>query len=44
MRGERIRCVKEVLETTLNKITEEHPMRKVGLIDFSSNVEIIGDG
>lgn len=36
MGGNRLNCVKEVLQTSIKKIYEEHPDRKVGIVLFES--------
>lgn len=40
----RKQCVLAAIESQLNEMKETHPNRKVGLITFSNDVAIIGDG
>ena len=44
MEGERLNAVKETILSQIKDMHENHPKRKVGLVTFSDDVDIIGDG
>ncbi len=44
MSGERIRAVKETIVSQIEDMLKNHPKRKVGLVTFNDDVDIIGDG
>ena len=40
----RMECVKKTIIGQINEMKINHPQRKVGLVTFTNEVEIIGDG
>ena len=44
MSGARLNAVMETILSQIEDMRENHPKRKVGLVTFSDDVDIIGDG
>jgi Mg-chelatase subunit ChlD len=44
MSGHRLDSVKKTISAQLKEMKEVYPDRKVGLVTFSDNVKVIGDG
>jgi hypothetical protein len=44
MSGSRINAVKKTILAQIKDMAENNPERRVGLVTFTDNVEIIGDG
>lgn len=40
----RLDCVKETILAQIKDMAENHPERKVGLVTFTDDIAIIGDG
>lgn len=40
----RLDCVKKTINAQIKEMCEKYPNRKVGLVTFSDDVEIFGDG
>eukprot|EP01097_Dermamoeba_algensis_P003302 TRINITY_DN2325_c0_g1_i1.p1 TRINITY_DN2325_c0_g1~~TRINITY_DN2325_c0_g1_i1.p1 ORF type:complete len:514 (+),score=183.65 TRINITY_DN2325_c0_g1_i1:147-1544(+) len=40
----RLQCVQAAVEQQIQKVAKEHPKKKIGIITFNNEVNIIGDG
>ena len=44
MAGSRLTAVQKTIRGQVNEMAEKHPERKIGIVTFTDNVRIIGDG
>jgi uncharacterized protein YegL len=44
MQGYRLECVRKTILTQIEEMKNKYPERKVGLVTFSDDIKVIGDG
>jgi uncharacterized protein YegL len=44
MSGHRLECVKKTIRAQIKEMHDKYPDRKVGIVTFSDDIKVIGDG